>query len=93
MSTTGQQGAAEVVDAEEADLLRVRVEGTEYEVEAHCPHRGGPLADGQLLGPFLRCPWHGATFDVRTGRRLRGPACPDLATRVRSVTEVTEGGA
>jgi nitrite reductase/ring-hydroxylating ferredoxin subunit len=81
------------VDAEEADVFRVRVGDAEYEIEAHCPHLGGPLADGKLIGPFLRCPWHGATFDVRTGRRLRGPACRDLATRVRSATQPAQGGA
>ena len=43
-----------------------------------CPHRGGPLAEGTLDGAFLRCPWHGALFDLRSGAHLRGPACGDL---------------
>ncbi|WP_231334570.1 Rieske 2Fe-2S domain-containing protein [Actinomadura graeca] len=58
--------------------LVVRYEGREYEIPEQCPHRGAPLAEGYLNGPFLRCAWHGATFDVRTGDRLRGPACPKL---------------
>lgn len=58
--------------------LVVRHEDRDYEVPGTCPHRGAPLAEAYVHGPFLRCPWHGATFDVRTGARLRGPICPDL---------------
>ena len=32
-----------------------------------CPHRGGPLGDGDLIGEELICPWHLWAFDVRTG--------------------------
>jgi hypothetical protein len=32
------------------------------------PHREGPLANGRLDGHVVACPWHGWTFDVRTGR-------------------------
>ena len=31
-------------------------------------HMGGPLAAGNLAGCILACPWHGWTFDVRTGQ-------------------------
>ena len=48
-----------------------------------CPHEGGPLADGVLLGDSVVCPWHGFDFDVRTG------ACavaPDLSVTVYAVS-------
>ena len=32
-----------------------------------CPHRGGPLAGGDLIGNEINCPWHLWAFDVRTG--------------------------
>jgi nitrite reductase (NADH) small subunit len=32
-----------------------------------CPHRGGPLAEGDLIGDEINCPWHLWGFDVRTG--------------------------
>jgi 3-phenylpropionate/trans-cinnamate dioxygenase ferredoxin component len=28
----------------------------------------------------LTCPWHGAQFNVRTGKVLRGPARQDIQT-------------
>lgn len=32
-----------------------------------CPHRGGPLGEGDLIGNEITCPWHLWGFDVRTG--------------------------
>lgn len=33
-----------------------------------CPHRGGPLAEGDLIGNEITCPWHLWGFDLATGR-------------------------
>ena len=32
-----------------------------------CPHRGGPLAEGDLIGEEIICPWHLWGFEVATG--------------------------
>ncbi|HYM62544.1 MAG TPA: Rieske 2Fe-2S domain-containing protein [Thermoanaerobaculia bacterium] len=32
-----------------------------------CPHRGGPLGEGDLLGGEIVCPWHLWGFDVESG--------------------------
>jgi nitrite reductase/ring-hydroxylating ferredoxin subunit len=32
-----------------------------------CPHRGGPLAEGDVIGEEIVCPWHLWSFDVVTG--------------------------
>lgn len=32
-----------------------------------CPHRGGPLAEGDLIANEIICPWHLWGFDVATG--------------------------
>lgn len=32
-----------------------------------CPHRGGPLSEGDLIGEELVCPWHLWAFDVKSG--------------------------
>lgn len=34
---------------------------------AQCPHANGPLAEGDLEGSVISCPWHGWTFDLTTG--------------------------
>ena len=32
-----------------------------------CPHRGGPLGEGDLMGNEITCPWHLWGFDVTSG--------------------------
>jgi nitrite reductase (NADH) small subunit len=38
-----------------------------------CPHRGGPLAEGDLIGNEITCPWHFWSFDVITGVCMGNP--------------------
>jgi nitrite reductase/ring-hydroxylating ferredoxin subunit len=38
-----------------------------FATENICPHRGGPLAEGDLIGNEIVCPWHLWGFDVVTG--------------------------
>ncbi|MEL7645948.1 MAG: Rieske 2Fe-2S domain-containing protein [Anaerolineaceae bacterium] len=49
------------------EVLLANVDGAYYAIANKCSHRGGPLAQGQLEGGIVTCPWHGARFDVRTG--------------------------
>ncbi len=60
------------VDNEEVLLVRSR--GEVFAVSPHCTHYQGPLAEGLLVGNTLRCPWHHARFDLRTGEAIKAPA-------------------
>lgn len=46
----------------------------------HCTHKGGPLADGALVGCTVQCPWHGSQFDIHSGRVVAGPASHKIPT-------------
>lgn len=51
-----------------------------FAVDNNCTHAFARMSEGYLKGTTLSCPLHGATFDVRTGQVLRGPATIPLAT-------------
>ena len=59
-------------------VLLARGRGRCYAVGRTCPHYGGPLAEGLLVGESIRCPWHHTAFDVRTAELERPPALDDL---------------
>jgi NADPH-dependent 2,4-dienoyl-CoA reductase/sulfur reductase-like enzyme/nitrite reductase/ring-hydroxylating ferredoxin subunit len=74
------------VDDEAVVLVR---RGDElFAVGAKCPHYGGPLGEGVVVGETIRCPWHHACFSLRSGEVLRAPARDPLP---RWRVEVSDG--
>jgi len=72
-------GQARLVNIKGKEIALFNIEGTFFALENACTHEEGPLAEGEIEGHEVTCPWHGARFDVRTGEVLCGPAYEDVA--------------
>ncbi|XP_053176639.1 apoptosis inducing factor mitochondria associated 4 [Scomber japonicus] len=55
------------VSVGEQKVLLVRIQGQYSAVGSRCSHYSAPLIKGKLVGDKVRCPFHGACFNVRTG--------------------------
>jgi 3-phenylpropionate/trans-cinnamate dioxygenase ferredoxin component len=73
-------GGKKLVDLEGRAIAVFNVDGQFYAIDDVCTHDGGPLAEGELEGAEIRCPRHGARFDVRTGKALCFPAIEPVAS-------------
>jgi nitrite reductase (NADH) small subunit len=41
-----------------------------FAVDGMCAHQGGPIAQGELDGKCVTCPWHGWQYDLTDGTNL-----------------------
>jgi len=80
------------------------IRGRFYALRDVCPHHGGPLSAGQVVGrisasrpgcyvhdvaqPMVRCPWHGWEYDLATGQSWFDPR----ESRVRAYDVTVEPG-
>ncbi|MGH2469436.1 MAG: Rieske (2Fe-2S) protein [Chloroflexota bacterium] len=81
-------------DIGEGEMIQVELDGKAiavahageqfYAIAGECPHQGGPIAEGELEGDVVTCPWHNFRFDFKTGRTLDPPIgnCAKFELRV-----------
>ena len=60
------------------ELVLCDVEGEIYALDGICTHEDLPLDGGEIDDGILECPWHGATYEVCTGRVRGLPAITPL---------------
>jgi 3-phenylpropionate/trans-cinnamate dioxygenase ferredoxin subunit len=98
-------GERKLVTVRGREIAVFNVDGDYLALLDRCPHQGGSLAKGKLVGlvepdgpgqyrycrkgEIVRCPWHGWEFDLRTGKSYCDPA----RTWVKSYAASVERGA
>jgi len=44
-----------------------------FALDNMCLHRGGPLCEGPIANDVVTCPWHGWSYQIRTGTMVQDP--------------------
>ncbi|MGK2882355.1 MAG: bifunctional 3-phenylpropionate/cinnamic acid dioxygenase ferredoxin subunit [Mycobacterium sp.] len=72
-------GEARVVEID-PPIAVFNVDGVFYAIDDTCSHAKASLADGDLEGCYVECPFHASQFDLRTGEPNGLPASLPVAT-------------
>lgn len=74
-------GCVRGVTADGEQVVLVRVEDEIFALEDRCSHKDFPLSEGEVdESGRLECIFHGAKFDVRSGRAVQLPAIRPVRT-------------
>jgi len=67
------EGKPARVVADGVAVLLVKRNGRIFALTETCPHLGGPLSEGKLVGDAIECPWHGSQLALEDGHVVNGP--------------------
>ena len=100
-----EPGTSKIVTVQGREIGLFNIKGEFYALANRCPHQGGPMCHGMVgglalsdgpgkyrvvrPGEFVRCPWHGWEYDIRTGQSW----CDPKSTKVRAFEVSVEPGA
>jgi len=59
-----------LVESEGKTILVANENGNYFAMEDTCTHQGASLSEGTLDGSTVTCPWHGSTWDCKTGKLI-----------------------
>jgi nitrite reductase/ring-hydroxylating ferredoxin subunit/uncharacterized membrane protein len=59
--------------AEGVAIVLVKQRGRIHALTDTCPHLGGPLSEGKLVGDAIQCPWHQSELALEDGHVVCGP--------------------
>ena len=59
-------------------ILLVNYNNKLHALSNYCPHFGAPMHSGYLINNLVKCPWHGASFNIENGKTEISPSVNDL---------------
>jgi 3-phenylpropionate/trans-cinnamate dioxygenase ferredoxin subunit len=97
-------GKSKLVVIKDREIGVFNVNGSFYALANRCPHAGGALCEGEIVGlvqsdgpgtyritrpnEFVRCPWHGWEYEIATGQSW----CDPKSTVARQFKIAVESG-
>ncbi len=66
-------GAGTMVVVHGRHVALFRLEDGFHAIDNLCLHRAGPLCDGDISGGVVTCPWHGWSYEIKTGTLVQDP--------------------
>lgn len=69
-----------IIDLEDEFVLVLRTESGFWAIEDRCSHDDNELFGGEVVGKEIKCPRHGARFDLESGQALCLPAVRAVRT-------------
>jgi nitrite reductase (NADH) small subunit len=76
-------GSGKTFEVGDKPIALFNCDGTFYAIDDTCPHQGGPLGEGEVVGTVVTCPWHEWSYDVRSGVNTDDPNCKVSAYPVK----------
>lgn len=73
------QGKMLKISSNGKEILVANVDGKYFAMDDTCTHSGASLSEGTLEGTTVTCPWHGSTWDCKTGKLM------DFATKLKDL--------
>jgi 3-phenylpropionate/trans-cinnamate dioxygenase ferredoxin component len=70
--------SVKLVELEGRSIALFNLGGEFFALDDLCTHEGGPLSEGLVDGEEIECPWHGARFEIRSGKAALDPATENV---------------
>lgn len=58
------------VESDGKGILVANVDGNYFAMDDTCTHQGASLSEGTIEGLTVTCPWHGSTWNCKTGKLI-----------------------
>jgi nitrite reductase/ring-hydroxylating ferredoxin subunit len=66
-------GKMKHIEINSKEIVIANVDGKFYAMDDRCAHMNAPLSMGNIMGNVVTCPFHGAKFDVTSGKKVAEP--------------------
>lgn len=76
-----------LVEIGRLEVALFRLNGSVYATSNVCPHQGASLADGELQGEEIYCPWHRWCFNIKDGISPMNPRLKVISYPVKQEGE------